>query len=58
VSGFKGTAKDNLTVLSVTGNVVTVRLAATQTDGSVKSYQGTYTVVGGVITQSHIQPAG
>jgi serine/threonine protein kinase len=58
VSGFKGTAKDNLTVLSVAGNVVTVRLAATQTNGSVKSYQGTYTVVGGVITQSHIQPAG
>jgi serine/threonine protein kinase len=58
VNGFNGTATDNLTVLSVAGNVVTVRLAATQTDGSVKSYQGTYTVVGGVITQSHIQPAG
>jgi serine/threonine protein kinase len=58
VNGFKGTAKDKLTVLSVTGNVVTVRLAATQTDGSVKSYQGTYTVVGGVITQADIQPAG
>jgi serine/threonine protein kinase len=58
VTGFNGTAKDNLTVLSVAGNVVTVRLAATQTNGSVKSYQGTYTVVGGVITQSHIQPAG
>jgi serine/threonine protein kinase len=58
VNGFKGTAKDNLTVLSVTGNVVTVRLAATQTNGSVKSYQGTYTVVGGVITQADIEPAG
>jgi serine/threonine protein kinase len=58
VNGFNGTAKDNLTVLSVAGDVVTVRLAATQTNGSVKSYQGTYTVVGGVITQSRIQPAG
>ena len=58
VNGFNGTAKDNLTVLSVAGDVVTVRLAATQTNGSVKSYQGTYTVVGGVITQSHIQSAG
>jgi len=57
-NGFKGTAKDTLTVLSVTGDVVSVRLAATQTDGSVKSYQGTYTVVGGVITQADIQPAG
>jgi hypothetical protein len=45
-------------VLSVAGNVVTVRLAATQTDGSVKSYQGTYTVAGGAITQSHIEPTG
>jgi len=58
VNGFNGTAKDKLTVLSVTGNVVTVRLAATQTNGSVKSYQGTYTVAGGVITQADIQPAG
>jgi serine/threonine protein kinase len=57
-NGFKGTARDKLTVLSVTGNVVTVRLAATQTNGSVKSYQGTYTVVGGVITEADIQPAG
>jgi serine/threonine protein kinase len=56
--GFNGTARDNLTVVSVAGNVVTVKLAATQTDGSVNSYQGTYTVTGGVITQSRIQPAG
>jgi Protein kinase domain len=58
MQGFSGTARDDLTVVSVTGNVVTVKLAATQTDGSVKSYQGTYAVTGGVITQSHIQPAG
>jgi serine/threonine protein kinase len=58
VNGFNGTASDNLTVLSVAGNVVTVRLAAAQTNGSVKSYQGTYTVVGGVITEPHIEPVG
>jgi len=58
VNGFKGTAKDKLTVLSVAGDVVTVRLAATQTNGSVKSYQGTYTVVGGVITEANIQRVG
>jgi serine/threonine protein kinase len=58
VQGFAGTARDSLTVVSVAGDVVTVKLAAAQTDGSVTSYQGTYTVSGGVITQSHIQPAG
>jgi hypothetical protein len=58
VNGFNGTAKDNVTVVSVAGDVVTVKLAATQTDGSVKYYQGTYTVTNGVITQSHIQLLG
>lgn len=55
-SGFNGTAKDNLTIVSVTGDVVTVQLAAAQTDGTVNDYQGTYTVANGVITQSDIQP--
>jgi serine/threonine protein kinase len=54
-SGFNGTASDQLTIVSVSGDVVTVQLAAMQTDGSVDDYQGTYTVVGGVITQSDIQ---
>jgi serine/threonine protein kinase len=58
VQGFNGTQNDNVTIMSVTGNVVTVRLAATQTSGAVKNYQGTYTVTNGVITQSRIQPAG
>jgi serine/threonine protein kinase len=53
--GFDQTARDNVTIVSVAGQVVTVRLAATQTSGAVKYYQGTYTVTGGVITQSHIQ---
>jgi hypothetical protein len=57
-NGFNGTAKDNVTVVSVAGDVVTVKLAAAQTDGSVKNYQGTYTVTNGVITQSHIQALG
>jgi serine/threonine protein kinase len=56
ISGFNGTSKDNLTVVSVSGDVVTVKLAADQTDGTVKNFQGTYTVTDGVITQSHIQP--
>jgi serine/threonine-protein kinase len=53
--GFNRTASDQLTIVSVSGDVVTVRLAATQTDGAVDDYQGTYTVVSGVITQSDIQ---
>jgi serine/threonine protein kinase len=54
-SGFDGTASDQLTIVSVSGDVVTVQLAATQTNGGVDDYQGTYTVVDGVITQSDIQ---
>jgi serine/threonine protein kinase len=57
-NGFNGTSKDNLTVVSVSGDVVTVKLAADQTNGTVKNFQGTYTVINGVITQSHIQPVG
>jgi serine/threonine protein kinase len=56
VQGFNGTESDKVTIVSVAGNVVTVRLAATQTSGAVKNYQGTYTVTNGVITQSQIQP--
>ena len=58
VQGFNGTQSDQVTIVSVAGNVVTVKLAATQTSGAVKNYQGTYTVTNGVITQSHIRPAG
>jgi hypothetical protein len=50
VSGFAGTANDTLTIVSVSGDVVTARLDAQQTDGTVQSYQGTYTVHHGVIT--------
>lgn len=49
VSGFAGTAHDAVTILSVAGHVVTARLRARQTDGSVKHYQGTYRVRHGVI---------
>ena len=49
VSGFAGTARDTLTIVSVSGHVVTARLSAKQTDGTVNTYQGTYTVHHGVI---------
>ena len=50
-AGFQGTAHDKVSIVSVTGNVVTARLAARQTDGSVRTYQGTYWVTHGVITR-------
>jgi hypothetical protein len=50
-AGFQGTAHDKVSILSVTGNVVMARLAARQTDGSVRTYQGTYWVTHGVITR-------
>jgi serine/threonine protein kinase len=56
VHGFAGTKTDAVTILSTVGNVVTARLAATQTNGTVKNYQGTYTVAGGVITSSKVFP--
>jgi len=49
VSGFSTTARDTLTILSVTNGVVTARLTARETDGTVNTYQGTYTVDHGVI---------
>jgi hypothetical protein len=51
VSGFAGTAHDGVTIQSVSGHVVTAQVVAEQTDGTVKTYQGTYTVADGVITQ-------
>jgi helix-turn-helix protein len=58
VSGFTGTAKDRLTILSVSGHVVTARLTAWQTDGTVNTYQGTYTVHHGVITGFDVVQVG
>jgi serine/threonine-protein kinase len=57
-NGFAGTASDNLTVVSVSGGVVTVKLVATQTDGTVKDFAGIYTVGQGVITGSNIKQTG
>jgi hypothetical protein len=58
VAGFDTTASDTVAILSVSGNVVTARLVAEQTDGTVKTFQGTYTVTGGVIASSDIQQVG
>ena len=53
-AGYAGTMHDTVTILSVNGNVVTARLVATQTNGTVKTFQGTYTVTNGVISGSDV----
>ena len=55
-TGFAGTARDVLTDFTVSGNVVSLTLHAFQTDGPVKIYQGSYTVVNGVITSASVNP--
>jgi len=54
-NGFAGTQYDQWTIVSVSGDVVTIQLAAHQTDGTVKNYSGSYTVQNGAITGSNIQ---
>ena len=54
ISGFSTTAQDTLTVTSVSGDVVTAQLTAQQTDGTVDTYQGTYTVDHGVIVGADV----
>ena len=55
-AGYAGTAHDVLTNFSVNANVVSLTLHAFQTDGPVKIYQGSYTVVDGVITSASVNP--
>jgi hypothetical protein len=55
VHGFKGTRKDTVTILSVSGDVVTARLSALHTDHVVQVFQGTYTVQDGVIVSTDVQ---
>jgi cytoskeleton protein RodZ len=58
VSGFSTTARDTLSIVSVSGDVVTARLTAQQTDGTVDTYQGTYTVDSGVIVGFDVLQVG
>ena len=55
VAGYSTTASLNLgTDATWNGPTVNAELIAVQTDGSVRTYQGTYTVIGGVITAASI----
>jgi hypothetical protein len=58
VSGFACTTYENLSDLGTTGDTVTISLDATQCDGTVNHYQGTYTVQDGRITAADITQTG
>lgn len=58
-SGYEDTVKDTLKILWTTKNGrVGAQLTATQTDGSVKLYRGTYTVANGVIVAANVHQVG
>jgi hypothetical protein len=57
-AGFAGTQHDDLTITSVSGDTVSFDLTADQTDGSVKTYQGSYAVQNGKITDSSVTQTG
>ncbi len=48
-------ASDTAAILSVSGDIVTARLTALQTNGAVNSCQGTYTVKNGVIAGFNVR---
>jgi hypothetical protein len=58
VSGFACTSVEDLSDLGTTGDTVTISLYATQCDGTVNHYQGTYTVQDGRITAADITQTG
>ncbi len=58
VAGFDHTRRDVVTILTWTGDQVTAKIAAFQTDGSVMYFQGAYVVGSGVITSFNVHQAG
>ena len=58
VTGFDTTKEDIISVLSVTGDVVTAKLVAVQVDGAELPYQGTYTISGDQIVAADVRSAG
>ena len=53
--GFTGTQRVYLTITRVSGDVVSFDLTAGQTDGTVKTYTGTYTVRNGEIVVADVR---
>jgi hypothetical protein len=54
VAGYATTASTSASTVQDDDGTVSVNITATQTDGSVKTYVGTYTVANGVIVAAHI----
>jgi hypothetical protein len=52
------TKQRRLADLGTTGDTVAVSVQATQCDGTVNQYQGTYTVQNGLITAADVQQTG
>jgi hypothetical protein len=57
-AGFAATDHDTLTIQSVAGTTVTADLVAVQTDGTQRTFHGTYTVTNGVITKFSVRATG
>ncbi|MEV0372688.1 hypothetical protein AB0I10_23145 [Streptomyces sp. NPDC050636] len=54
-AGFADTVQDTVHIVDVHGGTVTVTLDAQQTDGTVRSFAGTYTVRDGAIVAADIR---
>jgi hypothetical protein len=57
-AGYATTANISASTVQNTGGTVSASITATQADGTVKTYAGTYTVANGVITAAHITQTG
>jgi hypothetical protein len=55
VDGFATTAHETVHILRADGDTVTIRLEATQDDGALKFFEGTYTVHSGAIAGADIR---
>lgn len=55
VDGLAGTERDTVRILGVEGDTVRAEVEALQTDGSLKVFEGTYTVRSGVITAAEVR---
>lgn len=55
VDGLAGTERDTVRILGVAGDTVRAELEALQSDGSLKVFEGTYTVRSGVITSAEVR---
>ncbi|MFE3199328.1 hypothetical protein [Embleya sp. NPDC059237] len=58
VAGFSDTVSDRLSVDSVSGDTVQVRVAAQRTDGSVHLFAGSYTIRNGTIAKGTLRATG